>query len=123
VKDWGVSDWFFGSKFITPLPSSACQALSFYEQLFSRSGSGQCYSVILHSFWLRIIYDFGLTGVLFVFFVFFSILKTNSYGHIERNSLLVTMVLNGLSVSSFNSIFMVLSFFILARERRNEKHS
>ncbi len=55
----------------TPLLPASCADLSYYQTLFSYAGDGRCYSVILHSFIMRVIYDHGIIGFAFLIFCLF----------------------------------------------------
>lgn len=113
VKDWPVSKFLFGSFPITPLSNEACYTLKDYSALYSYSGDGSCYSVILHSYFFRVIYDHGILGFAFIlWFVFYAMTKK---GYSKRDVLCVYSVLfsSALSVSSFNSIFSALVLSIV----------
>lgn len=110
TRNWGVGEFLFGAPRITPLPPEVCNTLSFYHTLFSRSDDGSCYSVILHSFDLRAVYDHGLIGLSFMLWSVWYLL-----GGLPKNvKLCVTLVLflTGMSVSSLNNVYVALSLFI-----------
>jgi len=106
-------EWVLGKPFITPLMTSSCSALYFYPGLFSHAGDGSCYSVILHMFNFRAIYDYGLLGTLIIWLgvydIFTRILKDRRMSII----ITVTFMLNGFSVSSINSSFFLLTVIVL----------
>lgn len=113
VKDWEVIDFFVGADRISPLSVQSCETLSFYKNLFSFEKDGTCYSVILHSYILRAIYDHGLFGLLFIALIWYLILKDSGI-KVDLSILFVfLMLLNGISVSSFNNIFAVLGMAIM----------
>lgn len=112
VQGWGIYEWFFGMPVITPLSRSSCRELMYYEALFSYSGDGSCYSVILHSFVLRTIYDHGLFGVLLVFFSIYFILTRCGYSLKGRLGVLMILIATGLSVSSVNSVFTAVGLLV-----------
>ena len=114
MQSHGMAGYVFGTPRITPLSAGSCDILSFYSGLFSFSDdSTLCYSVILHSYILRVIFDHGLIGFVFLnVFLLYGVRKAN--GDL-RDFLCVALVLifSGLSVSSFNSIFSALAVALL----------
>lgn len=109
---WNFWDFLVGAPRLTPLSDTACRALAFYENLFSYSGDGTCYSVILHSFNLRVIYDHGLLGAAFLYAAVWIVLGRQSL----RVKLCVALVLfaTGMSVSALNNVYAVAPIAILA---------
>ena len=113
VKDWDLFSWLFGSPRISRLSSGACSYMNYFKMMFSKSGDGTCYSVVLHSFLLRIIYDHGILGLVFVIFAVYQCLVKSG---IRRDVILVfitIVIINGLSVSSFNNLFFAISMVFL----------
>lgn len=105
----------FGQPRITPLPHEVCQTFLSYSNLFSNINDGTCYSVIWHTFIARILYDHGLIGFLFLIFSLFTFLRNLGYKREVIFTVIIIVFLNGLSVSSMNSVFFFLSmlFYIL----------
>ncbi|RLL47436.1 hypothetical protein D9K79_06495 [Acinetobacter cumulans] len=118
TNGWGYINWFFGAPRISPLPQEVCNSLSFYESLFSYKQDGTCYSVILHAFNMRVIYDHGLFVVLFIFLYLLRILHDLD----KKTKILIFLiiVLTGFSVSSLNSVFLAISLSILCSLKRKE---
>jgi hypothetical protein len=112
ISDWEVINYLFGSQPITPLADVICNRLSYYETLFSQSKPGVCYSVILHSYILRLLFDHGLLGLIFVFVSLWLILGASNVDGRFRISIIGIIGINSLSVSGFNSIYIVLGIFI-----------
>ncbi|HHQ6589407.1 MAG: hypothetical protein ACQER3_07330 [Pseudomonadota bacterium] len=110
VSDWPWWKFFIGSPSITPLSPVSCLNLSYYHLLFSYSGNGQCYSVILHSFLLRVIYDHGLLGLIFLL----SIIWLYLYKFRTKHKICVILILmaTALSVSSLNNVYVALSLIL-----------
>jgi len=108
---WHWTNWIFGTPPITPLSSSACSELSFYSGLFSKR-EGSCFSVILHSMNLRIVYDHGILGFLLTYLLLWNLLK-NSFFKNVFHSIFAILLINGLSVSSLNSIYFAIPLSIL----------
>lgn len=120
VKNWDLGNWLFGVPRITPLPQEVCNALSFYDSLFSYANNGKCYSVILHAFNMRIIYDHGLI-VSFLTFYFVWILMGRKRDLRTKLFVLLALIATGFSVSSLNSVFVAISLAILLSTVSEEK--
>jgi hypothetical protein len=113
VKEWNFSDFLFGNERVTALSHFSCKTLSYYQRMFSYSGDGSCYSVVLHAFLLRVILDHGFIGFLFIFYSsYYLLIKSGVKKNISLVFLAIVLV-NGLSVSSFNNLFYALSMLIL----------
>jgi len=99
----------FGHMRISALLETSCNALYFYPGLFSFKNDGSCYSLILHSFLLRSIFDHGVVGTLIIFYSCYFLLSRAGYSNRVSYTFLGVMFLNSLSVSGFNSVFFALS--------------
>lgn len=113
VRDWNAWQWLTGNERITPLSYYSCADMSYFKRLFSYSGDGTCYSVVLHSFLLRVILDHGLLGLIFIIYATWLMLSKSG---MEKDALFVFLaivVINGLSVSSFNNLFFAISMVFL----------
>lgn len=120
IKDWNILDYIFGNYILTPLDGYTCSRLSFYQDLFSYNGRFECYSVILHSFVLRVIYDFGLLGVTLTFFILWRLL--NKHLSVRSSTIaFACILLNGFSVSSLNSALCMLGLIIIVTSH-NDNH-
>ncbi len=108
IKDWGLVDFLVGSERITALSSETCGKLTYYQKLFSFKGDGTCYSVILHSFIIRVIFDHGLLGFLFLCLAVYQMVLKSGFDRFISFLVLMVLVLNSLSVSAFNSIYAML---------------
>lgn len=117
TEGWSVVDYLVGSPRITPLSQTGCNFFRSWEQLFSHSGDGSCYSVVFHSYILRVIFDHGVLGLISIVYIVYQILKISN---IEKKliwTVIGIFMINGLSVSSFNSVFFPISMiFILGTE-------
>jgi hypothetical protein len=113
TQDWNFFQYIIGAPRITPLSDFTASRLSWCEDLFSFSGNGTCYSVILHSYILRILFDHGIIGLIYVVFFTYEILKMNRIDTKIIYILISIFLLNGLSVSSFNSVFFPISMIFL----------
>jgi hypothetical protein len=102
---WTPVQWLFGTRPLTPLSSSGCSSLSYYEQLFSTNG--QCYSVVMHMFLLRVVYDFGLVGLILAISLFYRIMRRAGVARALALTLTVVAVSNSASVSGLNNVYVV----------------
>lgn len=120
IGSWNWYNFIFGTIIQEPLPTFVCNNLSFYETLFSDYDSNICYSVIFHSFVLRLVYDFGLLGLLIVMLLLFYVIRSM---HSPKVALCgcVIILLNGFSVSSLNSVYGFLGLFLLIVAPGNPK--
>ena len=122
-KQYNALEYIFGAKRLTPLSDTSCYVLSYYERLFSFKGDGSCYPVILHSFHLRVLLEHGVMIYAFLIYSVYKLLRYSGYPVFMVVSFLAVMAVNGMSVSSFNSSFFVLSlFFYLSLTRCHFKN-
>lgn len=113
---WGWR-YLFGAPALTPLDPQSCSSLSFYYRLFSFYDDGVCYSVILHSFIMRAVFDHGVIGLVALIFMVWVVL-----GNMSRSGRLCVvgiLLLTGLSVSSLNNIYVALGLIFLMSVRRD----
>lgn len=102
----------FGHMRLSALSAASCNSLYFYPGLFSFKGDGSCYSLILHSFLLRSIFDHGVIGTMLIFYCCYFLLMRAGYSKRVAYTFLGVMLLNSLSVSAFNSVFFALSMIM-----------
>lgn len=112
VSSWNIGTWIFGTTPITPLSPSACHSLAFYQNLFASTGDGTCYSVILHAFLMRVVFDSGLLGLLLAFggtayLLFFARVRP-----MVALSLLAIALANSFSVSGLNNPYVALPILL-----------
>lgn len=105
VRDWPVWEFVTGSFPLTPLSPGSCGSLSFYSVLFSSTDPGTCYSVILHSYLLRALFDHGLLGLAMLYTLLWLALRRAGATVRDVLALLGLITLSALSVSAFNSVF------------------
>lgn len=110
---WGWREYFFGSQPLTPLSNEACSILSYYIALFSFSGDGTCYSVVLHSFILRVIFDHGVLGLVFLLSFVFWALTRSDLSRRQTLAILAVILSSSLSVSALNSVYVALALAIV----------
>jgi hypothetical protein len=121
TEDWSIFRYLTGAPRITPLSNHAANQLASYSVLSSYSGNGTCYSVILHSYIFRAIFDHGIIGLICIIGFVYEILKMSN---IDKKIIWVTLaifLLNGLSVSSFNNIFFPISIIFLIGTKYDKK--
>jgi hypothetical protein len=105
VRDWPLWEFLTGSFPLTPLSPGSCGSLSFYSLLFSRTDPGTCYSVILHSYFLRALFDHGILGLAVLFVLLWTGLRRSGTSVRDSLALLGLISVSGLSVSAFNNVF------------------
>ena len=114
VKDWNIFQWLVGAPRITNLSTGACRFFYIWtDTLFSRSGNGTCYSVVFHSFLLRAIFDHGILGLAFIIFAAYKLLAVSGVRRDIAWVFVALVIINGLSVSSFNNLFYAISTVFL----------
>lgn len=114
IQDFDFWNYMFGTLPMTPLPAQACDQLSYYKNLFSVTGSGQCYSVILHSMFLRVFYDHGFFGLLFGFGGVYYAFKHAGFTWRERMAIWSLPMVSALSISSIGSVLLILPLTMAA---------
>lgn len=112
TRPWGAATWLFGTTPITPLSNTACERLAYYERLFSSTGDGSCYSVILHAFVLRIVYDAGIVGLIIAFATTWYLMRKGGVRVPLALCLLGIAVTNSLSVSGLNNPYVALPILL-----------
>lgn len=113
IKDWTWFNFLFGSTPLTALPDAVCERLVFYKTLFSAKDPNICYSVILHSYVIRQVFDHGIVGLAVVFTVINYLLKISLVPGRVRLSVVSILFLNGLSVSSINSVYALVGIVVI----------
>ncbi|WP_229770959.1 hypothetical protein [Campylobacter portucalensis] len=118
IRDWNLMDFLLGSSgALKPLSDFTCNKLFFYE-LFSHKSDEICYSVAYHSYILRAIFDHGLIGLLFICVFYLYILKLSKFSILQCLNILGVILLNSLSVSAFNNVFVIMAvIFLLGVDR------
>jgi hypothetical protein len=113
VKDWDFFQWMVGAPRISRLSEAACSYMSYFKMMFSYSGDGTCYSVVLHSFLLRVVYDHGILGLVFIIYACYNLLVRSGIRKDVTWVFITIVIINGLSVSSFNNLFFAISMVFL----------
>lgn len=122
VKIFDIYKWVFGQTFMEPLSYQACLQLYWYQTLFSDAIYGNCYSVILHSFVMRALYDHGILGLLFLFlslWLIFYIKFNKSFA----TAIVVCVIVNGLSVAALNSVYIALPLVMIILAAGGRKYA
>lgn len=124
VRNWNLLDWLLGSDgALHTLSTKTCSLNSFYIYQFnmeSHSHYGECYSNIFHSFDLRVIFDHGVLGLIFILYSYFCMLRKSGVGKYFCFVILGVILINGLSVSGFNNIFAIIGIMLVLGLRKNE---
>jgi hypothetical protein len=105
VRNWPLWEFVTGAFPLTPLSPGSCGSLSFYDDLFSKTDPGICYSVIFHSFLMRAVFDHGLLGLVLLYGLLWLGLRRSGVAVRDAVALLGLITLSALSVSAFNSVF------------------
>lgn len=113
TKDWSFFNYLLGSERITPVSSSTAYSLGFYENLFSKENPVIAYSVIYHSFILRMIYDHGVILLIFMFYILYLIFNFKGYTKVNSLTFVLIFLLSGFSVSSLNSSLSAFSIVLI----------
>jgi hypothetical protein len=112
VRDWPLWEFLTGSFPLTPLSSGSCGSLRFYEALFSTSDPGVCYSVILHSYFLRALFDHGILGLVLLYGLVWLGLRRSGVPLRDVLALIALISVSGLSVSAFNNVFVAITLAV-----------
>lgn len=123
LRHWSIWNYLFGTFPITPLSPSACSQLTFYHKLFSYSGDGQCYSVILTSFDMRSIFNFGILGTVALLWAVWLLLGCAGWAKRYKLCFVAIILVNGLSVSSLNSVYCAMALMIVLSVKRSTLRS
>ena len=105
VQHWPLWEFLTGSYPITPLSPESCTALSYYDTLFSKTTPGVCYSVILHAYLMRGIFDQGVLGLGLLYVLVWMALRRSRASMRDAVLLLGILTISGTSVSAFNNVF------------------
>lgn len=111
TQHWNLANWLFGTVPITPL-TDGCTRLAFYKSLFSSTGDGTCYSVIMHAFVLRVVFDAGIAGAILVFSVIWYTMRKSRASIPVSLAVVGIAVTNSLSVSGPNNPYVMLPVLI-----------
>jgi hypothetical protein len=112
TRDWTPLTWLFGTTPITPLSDVACARLSYFQLLFASTNDGTCYSVILHAFVLRVLFDAGIVGLLIAFAVTLFTLRKGGVAWGLTGTLALIAFSNGFSVSGLNNPYVALPILL-----------
>ena len=121
IRSWGVFNYLFGSVPLTPLSPQSCASLSFYEGMFSSAGTGECYSVILHAYLLRVIFDQGIIALLLMLGFIWTGLGSANYTNRQKYCIIGVLMISGVSVSSVNSVFSAIALAIAFSYKQTPK--
>lgn len=116
---WATWQWLFGTSAITPLSPDSAHFFNYYYLLFSDHEKGIAFSLLFHSFILRMIFDHGFLGLVFVVMSTWIIMKRAGLEKSELSAVISVLAVNSLSVSSLNSIYAILGVLILINASMN----
>lgn len=112
TSKWDLFTWTFGTAPITPLSLDACSRLSYYQSLFSSDGDGTCYSVILHAFLMRVVFDAGILGLVIAFAVAWWMMRRARVQFGIAVALIAVAFTNSFSVSGLNNSYVALPILL-----------
>lgn len=118
IENWNFLNFIFGAPPLQDLSFFTCSSLPYYEKLFSLSGEQKCYSVILHSYIMRAIFDHGLLGLIFLISAVACFLFRSGFSIRLVFSVVCCILANATSVSSFNSVYVMLPMVFLCGLKR-----
>jgi hypothetical protein len=118
TKGHSLSRWVFGNFIIRPLSDSGCATLSYYQILVSDHVYGTCYSVILHSFILRIVWDFGIIGLV-ISFIAILLRIHRRLPHPLPRILTILAFANAISVSGPNNVYVIFPVLLAILTEKN----
>jgi len=113
IKYWNWRNYIFGNLPLTPVSQTTAITLSYYKHLFSDHEHLIAYSVLFHSYILRVIYDHGFLTLVIVFSNVLNLLIKKGFNRNVSLSIIGIIFLNALSVSSLNSIFIIFPLFMI----------
>lgn len=113
INDWNFFNYLFGNDRLTYVSDFSFSTLNYYKGLFSYTDNSKAFSVIYHSYVMRVIYDHGLFFLTVLIYSLRNLLKNTILFNYETIAFIFILLINGLSVSSFNNFFFAISFFIL----------
>jgi hypothetical protein len=123
TKDWNFLQYMTGAPKITALSNEASGFFNRWQNLVSYSGNGSFYSVVFHSYLLRIIFDHGFIGLSAVIFFTYKLLRLSDVDKKITWIVIAIFLLNGLAVSSFNSVFFPLSMIFLMGTKYKQQNT
>lgn len=113
VNNWNFFQWLVGAERITALSPQSCSYMNYFKMMFSYKQDGTCYSVVLHSFIFRVLFDHGIIGfVALMYSVYYLLIKSKVSKDISLVFIIIVLI-NGVSVSSFNNLFFAISMVFL----------
>lgn len=112
AQNWSLVEYLFGTRPLTPLSQTSCTTLSFYKDLFSTTHPEICYSVILHLLSLRLVFDHGIAGLLFVFGALYFLIP-NHISIRYKIAIVGAIALSALSVSAYNNSMVAFVFALI----------
>lgn len=104
----GLVGWLLGPPPMTALTTESCARLDFYAVLIADQSANECYSVVLHAFLLRVLFDFGLVGLVAAFAIPAYVMVRNHVPWPVVTALTLIAFSNSASVSGINNPFITL---------------
>lgn len=115
----GLWVWLFGKPPMTNVTFATASSLEYYYLVFSDHQNLVAFSAIFNSFILRIVFDHGVVGLGVIIYFCYTVVRTTTFSNRIALSVCSIVLINGLSVSSFQSVYFLLGMFMLiSRERK-----
>lgn len=117
MSNAGIYVWLFGQPPMTNVSFETAFSLKYYYLVFSDHDKLIAFSAIFNSFILRVIFDHGIMGLFFIVYFCYVIVKESTLSKGVALSVCSILLINGLSVSSFQSVYFLLGLFILISKK------
>lgn len=121
INNFTLINYLFGTPPITQVSPATASSLSFYDTLFADKDTLEAFSVLYHSYILRVIYDHGFIGLAGIMSIVFALVSRCGYDKKVALSVLGIIIASGLSVSSLNSSFVTFGLILFITTYNNEK--
>lgn len=117
MSNSGIYTWLFGNPPMTNVTLETASALEYYHLVFSDYDNLIAFSPVFNSFILRVIFDHGIISLLFITYFSYLLVRNSTRSIGIALSSCSILIVNGLSVSSFQSVYFLLGIFILVSSR------
>jgi hypothetical protein len=119
MSNGGIVVWLFGNPPMTNVSFETASALEYYYLVFSDHDNLIAFSPIFNSFILRMIFDHGIVGLSLIICFCYIIVKRSTFSRRISLSVCAILLINGLSVSSFQSVYFLLGIFVLMSRKES----
>ena len=113
-KSGNLFNYLFGYGIAAELPWAYCLSLDFYSTINIKPG--YCNSAIFHSFFMKVLYDFGIIGLTLAMMIWFKILR-NIFQTKTAIIMFGVLCISSLSVSGFGNSIIIWPVFLYLFQR------